>query len=87
MSVSRDVIADALNVPESEVRCKSCQFAENFINDISQSYDPVKFVEWVKRSPVSGDNAMMNVSNDDAFVDRIHHTDETTANSYGIGYS
>ena len=34
MSVSRDVIADALNIPESEVRCKSCKFAENFINDM-----------------------------------------------------
>ena len=34
MSVGCDVIAEALNIPESGVRCKSCQFAENFINDM-----------------------------------------------------
>lgn len=33
MSVSRDVIADAVGVPEGKVRCENCEYAERFIND------------------------------------------------------
>ena len=67
----------------SEIRVAN----QNFINDISQSYDPAKFAKWCNRSTVSEDDTMMNVCNDDDFINRTHHTDETTANSYGIGYS
>ena len=34
MSASRDVIADVHGIPEDEVKCKNCQYAENFINDM-----------------------------------------------------
>lgn len=33
MSVSRDVIANALKVLEERVRCENCEYAEHFIND------------------------------------------------------
>jgi len=33
MSVSRDVIADALGVPENRVRCDTCDWSERFIID------------------------------------------------------
>lgn len=32
MSVSRDVIANALEVPEAIVRCSACVYSEKFIN-------------------------------------------------------
>lgn len=33
MSVSRDVIAKAYGVPESDVRCSNCVCAKRWIND------------------------------------------------------
>ena len=33
MSVSRDVIADALNIPEQDVMCENCAHADRWIND------------------------------------------------------
>lgn len=32
MSVSRDVIAKAYNVPESDVRCSNCVYGKRWIN-------------------------------------------------------
>ncbi len=33
MSVKRDVIADVLNIPEEQVRCENCVYAQKCVGD------------------------------------------------------
>ena len=57
---------------------------KSFIDDISLDYSPVKFAKWTNRSTASGDNTMINISNDQDAINRIYSVDEVALTSAGV---
>lgn len=55
-----------------------------FINDISLDYSPAKFAQWTNRSTATGDNTMVNISNDQDAINRIYSVDEVALTSAGV---
>lgn len=55
-----------------------------FTNYLSMDYTPAKFAQWTHKSTVSGDNSMINISNDADAISRIYSIDEIALRSAGV---
>lgn len=57
---------------------------KGFLDDISLDYSPAKFAKWSNRSTMTGDDTMINISNDTDAINRIYSVDEVALSSAGV---